>query len=729
MAGLYDRQKRYKQKKYLDDPEYRKKESERINKLIWKRNSLMTEEEKEEKKQSHKEYMKNWRLKKKLESSEKIRIGSAAESAGSALSPKSTLKRKTGFRTKPALRRAVRKLLDRAPASPSKRQGVVSEMAKECGLIVTPPPVPSLQSESPSTSNPKALSADTVSKVRDFFYQTNIVYTTPGQKDEMAIWEGGKKIKLRKFYLELTVKEAFALFMEQYPNVKVGLSKFFELKPKNVLHMSKAPNDQCKCITHENFRLMLKPLKVEVNIKFWDTVLCNSSDLNSSCWKGDCNNCQGGILLMNIIDQKELNNEDQVSWHIWELCNTTTKKGKVVKRVVKVYKEGCAGEQKELVQGAWGHYLEHVRIKRIMSKEFQDDLIKENVIILQVDFAMDYNTKDNSREVQSSIYARQNVTIFTAAIRHKGVWKSYSIVTNSGKYKNSVRVFMLRILEDFVSKTDITTIDKLIVWSDGPSCEFRNQFCTGKVLFEMSQVVKKVSYWKYFAASHGKGVCDGIGGSLKARVAEHCRGKHRDDVVVQNHEQFYKLATKYCPKVKIFVIQKEEVEETTDKDQPWVDVQPISGISTLHIAKCGLDGSIQGWKLPGEGKRTPVKYTLPTHTSPEPDIEEPQAEPREIPLLELVIGEWYVVKFEDNTTTMNYLCQLIRVEGDDYVVQSFLSVSGKRPKKVSAKLLFTKYRGPKEIVSQEQFLVQVEKPEMLTGGKVQLKNALGLSVK
>ena len=84
MAGLYDRQKRYKQKKYLDDPEYRKKESKRINKLIWKRNSLMTEEEKEEKKQSHKEYMKNWRLKKKLESSEKIRIGSAAESAGSA---------------------------------------------------------------------------------------------------------------------------------------------------------------------------------------------------------------------------------------------------------------------------------------------------------------------------------------------------------------------------------------------------------------------------------------------------------------------------------------------------------------------------------------------------------------------------------------------------------------------------------------------------------------------
>ena len=76
----------------------------------------------------------------------------------------------------------------------------------------------------------------------------------------------------------------------------------------------------------------------------------------------------------------------------------------------------CIGELKELVEGAWEAYVEHVRTKRIMNEEFQD-LSKENILILQVDFAMDYNTQHNAREVQSAVYGRQNVVIFTAAIR------------------------------------------------------------------------------------------------------------------------------------------------------------------------------------------------------------------------------------------------------------------------------------------------------------------------
>ena len=107
-------------------------------------------------------------------------------------------------------------------------------------------------------------------------------------------------------------------------------------------------------------------------------------------------------------------------------------------------------------------------------------------------------------------------------------------------------------------------MDKMIVWSDGPSCEFRNQFCTGKLLYEMSQLIGRVSFWKYFAAGHGKGVCDGIGGSLKARVAEHCRGKKSDNVTVQTFEDFFKVGQRLCPlKVTLFKLSKEDVQMTT----------------------------------------------------------------------------------------------------------------------------------------------------------------------
>ena len=56
-----------------------------------------------------------------------------------------------------------------------------------------------------------------------------------------------------------------------------------------------------------------------------------------------------------------------------------------------------------------------------MSDEFQDNLSKENVILFQVDFAMDFNTQFNAGEVQAGIYVRTiNVTLSTAAIRAFG---------------------------------------------------------------------------------------------------------------------------------------------------------------------------------------------------------------------------------------------------------------------------------------------------------------------
>ena len=471
-----------------------------------------------------------------------------------------------------------------------------------------------IQSESPTHS--RALSEDVKKLVTAFYFQTNIVYTAPGLKDEMTHWADGKKTKLRKYYLEVTIPEALALFKEQHPNVHIGLSKFYTLKPPNVIYMSKSPNDQCKCIQHEAFRMLLSPFKIDVNSEFWTKFLCSSQDLYSKCWTGDCNECSMGQHLTGAISQNQeaynMNDDDLTTWYEWTTVESTTKKDKVIKRTVKALRQGCVAELKAIVTETWNDYVKHVRTKRLMSKEFQNDMKSENVLLFQCDFAMDYNCKDNSREAQSAIYGRQNVVLFTAAIHHNDKWKSYAVVTSSDKYKSTVRVCMLKILKDFVSKNDISTVDKLIIWSDGPSSEFKNKFCTGKLLFELSNVVKKVSYWKYFATSHGKGVCDGIGGTLKARASEHARGKHRDNVVIQSYTEFFDIVKQYVPKITLFLLSKEEVEEITDKDKPWDDTIPIPGVSQLHLAKVGLDGTVEGWKLPKEGKLKSIQYQTDT---------------------------------------------------------------------------------------------------------------------
>ena len=92
--------------------------------------------------------------------------------------------------------------------------------------------------------------------------------------------------------------------------------------------------------------------------------------------------------------------------------------------------------------------------------------------------------------------------------------------------------------------------------------------------------------------------------------------------------------------------------------------------------------------------------------------------------LTLTDREWYIVKFEDGTTTMNYLYQLLRVEEDDYVVNSFLSVRSGKIGTSQKKRLFKKYPN-EEIVSKGH----VKKPEMQRGGKMLVKGVLEYDVK
>ena len=446
----------------------------------------------------------------------------------------------------------------------------------------------------------------------------------------------------------------------------------------------------------------------------------------------------------------EQEDDEDVTWFKWCTSDSTTKKGKDTKRMKKDLKEGCVAQVEELILESWPSYLEHVRTKKIMSVEFQDDLKKENTLILQCDFAMDYNTMHNAKEIQSAIYGRQNITIFTCAIYHEGSWISYSVITDADKYKNTIQVCLLKILRDFVANNDMGEIDKLIIWNDGPSCEFQNQFVTGKVLFELSQVIERVTWWKYFAASHGKGVCDGIGGALKACVAEHAKGKHCDEVAVQSYEDFFHLAKKYCPKVTVFLLSKDEVAETTEQDRPWAYSIPMPGVSNLHVAKCGLGGSIQGWILPGEQLLKPVRYPtsvsldachsiLPprpvTEHSADEEIEEDGGSEEPVTVAQETSAttssaerSWHIITFEDGTCSMNFVCQVIRPSGDKYIVRSYVSVT--TCETAREERLFKKYPGiTEEVVDSCQFMKQLERPEILNGGRVQFKHALDVNVK
>ena len=117
-------------------------------------------------------------------------------------------------------------------------------------------------------------------------------------------------------------------------------------------------------------------------------------------------------------------------------------------------------------------FKQHVKIKRIQATAFQSDIKQNDTIVLQVDFAMSYFCGWQN-EIQFALWSRGNVTLFTCALFENNQMKCYLVGSDTkDKSKSSAAAFILRLLE--IIKLQASK-PKLIIWSDGPSSEFKNK--------------------------------------------------------------------------------------------------------------------------------------------------------------------------------------------------------------------------------------------------------------
>ena len=121
--------------------------------------------------------------------------------------------------------------------------------------------------------------------------------------------------------------------------------------------------------------------------------------------------------------------------------------------------------------------------------------------------------------------------------------------------------------------------DCFILYTDGPSSEFKNKF-TLKIIHEISQILQCEVRRQYFATSHGKGVVDGIGGAAKSAVRKRVLSK--TGPVMQCASDFVREVRKDLPRVKVTEVTEEEISVNESK---WKDVDkcPRYQKCALHI--------------------------------------------------------------------------------------------------------------------------------------------------
>ncbi len=148
------------------------------------------------------------------------------------------------------------------------------------------------------------------------------------------------------------------------------------------------------------------------------------------------------------------------------------------------------------------------------------------------------------------------MTLFTAYICHgNGKEQGYVLVSdNTNHEKVAVNVFLETLISDFI--VDHPQIEEVGFFSDGASSQFKQRYLFTNLTF-MFKKHKIFATWNFFATSHGKGVVDGIGGSVKRVVwRQILAGK-----LITTAEEFAETAAKHCPHLKIKFISSTTINE------------------------------------------------------------------------------------------------------------------------------------------------------------------------
>lgn len=441
-----------------------------------------------------------------------------------------------------------------------------------------------------STPNPrpgKTVKDDTVDFIKSFFNDDNISRCLPGKKDCITITELGVKTKVQKRLLLCNLKEAFALFKEKYPNKKIGISKFCELRPKNIiLAGASGSHNVCVCAIHQNAKLMLigaklKELSVETEYDLSSYKHCLSWMICNpplpQCFELKCENCPGTPRLKDEITRLlDENGIDEIIYKQWITTDRST-----LETLIKSSDEFVNELITKLLV-----LLPHSFIAKEQSK-FLEQLkseLKEGELVVICDFSENYSFVLQD-EVQGFHWNNLQATIHPIVVYYKeeNNFKHKSIVVISECLTHdtvAVHLFQKKLIQ-FLKESFNEMPKKIFYFSDGCAAQYKNK----KNFINLCHHNKDFGIdaeWHFFATSHGKGPSDGLGGTVKRLASKASLRRPYTDQILTSFQLYSWCKENIQTCHFIYVKLEEHVEEEKILEERFSISQTIVGTQKKH---------------------------------------------------------------------------------------------------------------------------------------------------
>jgi hypothetical protein len=376
----------------------------------------------------------------------------------------------------------------------------------------------------------------------------------PSKRDQLA--KG-----VQKYSLNDTLKNLYQRFREENPTEKVSFSTFAKQKPNYMKTIMYANRRQCLCVKHRNGDLKLKPLKQSVSVAIF---LKNNTEQ-------DIDNIIESYPN-EIIKFQEWQNEEM------EVNGKSVKKLRL--RQVEMNKE----EFKVMCRDDFNELREHIR--RMNAQFSQTTILRNNMpamteVTVQIDYAENYKCSYQD-EPSAAFFDRRQVTIHPMVVHFKDIdenIQTHSYIGISDQTTHAAPMtfaFLKKLVPELKHKLpDLQVIHYV---SDSPASQYRNKNIV-KIISEHPQLFNGIQCsWDYLESGHGKGPCDGIGGSIKKGADTAVKS---GELIGDAHD-FFRWAENYSPRMTCLFVNNGEVQLAS---RHFSNCPVVKGLSKVHTIR------------------------------------------------------------------------------------------------------------------------------------------------
>ncbi|KYQ54441.1 hypothetical protein ALC60_06673 [Trachymyrmex zeteki] len=370
--------------------------------------------------------------------------------------------------------------------------------------------------------NGKFLPTSYVQKIVDFYESDTNSRVIPGMKDVISVKnEDGRCLKR---LLLFDLRGLFLAFKESNPDIKVGFSKFAQLRPRQcILAGSSGTHSVCVCTIHQNCKLMLDAVNItkltEKSVKpISDYKDClqqiTCTDPSEECSLGECEKCPNiSELMLNVQELLEEQDIYNVQFSSWTGTDRSTLQTKIVPTIAFL----------EELSNKLNLLKPHSFISKQQSQFFQNkrENLNDGEVLVVLDFSENYKyvVQDAS---QAFHFNNDQCTVFPVVYYYKEnqeiKHKSIVFLSDSTRHDTASVYTIQKMLIPHIKK--ILDVKKIIFFSDGAKQHFKNKY----------QMINLIHYqddfdvsaeWHVHATAHGKSASDGIGALYKREAARY----------------------------------------------------------------------------------------------------------------------------------------------------------------------------------------------------------------